>query len=106
MRFGLLIGVLRGSLRSLRCVLHAFRARQWVHRHGLLSAPKNNQSDAQHSDNAAAPAPAPAPTASLRKGIPTQAGFEFPYHSFALLAAFVFLVWKKQLLQGLMMTAE
>ena len=53
-RFGLLVGVVRSSIRALRCIWHAHRARQWIKKHSLrqTETPRNNN------------------PSELRKGIP------------------------------------
>ena len=92
-RFGLVVGVVRGALRAIKCIVHAWKARAWIIRHGLHAPPRNNMPDGSSSSSSAATA------AALRKGIPSHAGFDFPYHSLALLMGFLAIVWKKALWQ-------
>jgi pimeloyl-ACP methyl ester carboxylesterase len=91
-KWALLIGALRGSYRSIRCILHSHRARSWVRRHNLLA-------------KSASPRPplTSAPAEESRSLIPlaARAGFEVPKHSMMLLCIFISLIWMTGIVQGL-----
>jgi len=91
-RFGLLIGALRGAWRALRCVIHAYRARRWVVKHGLVTE------GGALKDGANA--------AEQRRGIPRHTGFGFPFHSVAVLVGFAAVLWQQKLLHGIFATAQ
>lgn len=85
-RFGLLIGIIRGGWRAIKCIMHAYRARQWVLKHKLAE----KQTKETEASSSSVP--------SRRSKIPHGVGFEFPTHSFILLAVCIFVFWKKQLI--------
>lgn len=85
-RFGLLIGMVRAGIRGIRCMLHAWKARQWMIKHKLIQPSTTAKNTASESQS--------------RRGIPAQAGFDVPIHSVLMLIAFGVITWKKELLTG------
>jgi hypothetical protein len=99
-RFGLLVGSLRGGWRALRCIVHAFRARRWVLRHGLVADEVATSAAASSSSSSSSNGTDAVSAAALRKGIPRRTGFDFPFHSVAMLGLFSALLWQQKLLHG------